>query len=107
MTAPLPIGLGASYIGAASEVPFVPGGNGSVPTQQLGIGFGTWTCNGVTGVNVVDPYITATSLIFVALLTVGGTVGAIPVVQTKTAGTGFTILGTASDTSVYAYIRVG
>ena len=107
MTAPAPIGLGASYIGAASEIPFVPGGNGSVPTQQLGLGYGTFTANGTSPVTVVDPYITATSLIIVALLTVGGTVGAIPVAQTKTAGTGFTILGTASDTSVYAYIRVG
>ncbi len=107
MTAPAPIGLGASAIGAASEIPFVPGGAGSVPTQQLGVGFGSFTLNGATGVNVVDPYITATSMIFVALYTVGGVVGAIPVVQTKTAGTGFNILGTASDTSVYAYIRIG
>lgn len=107
MTAPTPIGVGAANIGAASALPFVPMGNGSVPTQSLGIGYGTYTANGASGVTVVDPYITATSLIFVALLTVGGTVGAIPVVQTKTAGTGFTILGTASDTSVYAYIRVG
>lgn len=101
------IGLGASYLGGASEIGFVPGGNGSVPTQQLGVGYGTYVANGASGVTVVDANITATSLIFVALLTVGGTVGAIPVVQTKTAGTGFTILGTASDTSTYAYIRVG
>jgi hypothetical protein len=101
------IGSGAATLGAASVVGFVPGGQGSVPTQQLGVGYGTFICNGVTPVTVADANITATSLILVALLTVGGTVGAIPVPQTKTAGTGFTILGTASDTSVYAYIRIG
>lgn len=101
------VGVGASALGPLSTLGFALGGNGSVPTGQLSVGYGTWTANGTSAVTVVDSNITATSLIFVGLLTVGGTVGAIPVVKTKTAGTGFTIGGTASDTSVYGYIRVG
>ena len=64
---------------------------------------GTFTANGASVVTVVDAAITANSQILISLKTVGGTVGAIPVVKTKTAGTGFTVTGTASDTSVYAY----
>ena len=101
------IGSGAANLGAASEIPFVPGGNGSVPTQQLGVGYGTFVANGTSPVTVADPNITATSGIIPFLVTVGGTVGAIPVPQTKTAGTGFTVLGTASDTSTYGYLRIG
>lgn len=64
---------------------------------------GTFTCNGATNVTVTDANVTANSLIIIALKTVGGTVGAIPAVQTKTAGTGFTVKGTALDTSIYSY----
>jgi len=64
---------------------------------------GTVTLNGVTPVTVANAAITANSVIAVTLKTVGGTVGAAPVVDTITAGTGFTIKGTASDTSVYNY----
>lgn len=101
------VGVGASTLGALSTVGFSIGGQGSALSNQLNIGYGTWTCNGATGVDVVDPNITETSVILIGLLTVGGTVGAIPAVQTKTAGTGFNVKGTASDTSVYAYIRIG
>ena len=38
------------------------------------------------------------------LQTVGGTVGAYPSIKTRTNGTGFTVAGTASDTSTYAYV---
>jgi hypothetical protein len=61
----------------------------------------TFTCNGTTPVTVAAPEVTATSIIIPTLKTVGGTVGAIPAVKTITPGTGFTIAGTASDTSVY------
>jgi hypothetical protein len=64
---------------------------------------GTFVCNGVTPVTVTDAHVTATSNILVTLKTVGGTVGAIPAVKTITPGTGFTIAGTASDTSTYSY----
>lgn len=61
----------------------------------------TFTCNGTSAVTVAAPEVTPTSVIVVTLKTVGGTVGAIPAVKTITPGTGFTIAGTASDTSVY------
>jgi hypothetical protein len=60
---------------------------------------GTFVCNGATPVTVANANLTANSIILVTLKTVGGTVGAIPVPQTVTPGTGFTIAGTASDTS--------
>lgn len=70
-------------------------------------GGGTFTLNGATPVTVADVRIGAKSIIIIGLKTVGGTVGALPVVQTKTAATGFTIAGTASDTSVYSYVFLG
>jgi len=68
---------------------------------------GTFTCNGTSAVAVTDSKVTANSVIVVTLKTVGGTVGAVPSVKTITAGTGFTISGTASDTSVYNYRIIG
>jgi hypothetical protein len=64
---------------------------------------GTFTCNGATPVVVADTSIAITDTIAISLNTVGGTVGAVPAVKTITAGTGFTVAGTASDTSVYNY----
>ena len=64
---------------------------------------GTFTCNGATPVTVTEPNFTANSVVVISLKTVGGTVGAIPALQTVTPGTGFTVAGTASDTSVYNY----
>lgn len=68
---------------------------------------GTFTCNGTTAVTVVNAKVTANSTIIPTLKTVGGTVGAIPAVKTITPGTGFTIAGTALDTSVYNYRVIG
>lgn len=65
---------------------------------------GTFVCNGATPVTVADTDVDAGSNIVITLNTVGGTVGAIPAVQTITAGTGFTIAGTAGDTSTYNYL---
>ena len=67
------------------------------------IWFGTFVCNGVTPVTVQEPNISANCVVTITLKTVGGTVGAVPAIQTITAGTGFTVAGTASDTSTYAY----
>lgn len=67
----------------------------------------TFTCNGTTPVTVANTSVTANSLIWPTLKTVGGTVGAVPAVKTITPGTGFTIAGTASDTSVYNYAVIG
>lgn len=63
----------------------------------------TFTMNGATPVVVADTRVTANSIIIPTLKTVGGTVGALPSVKTITPGTGFTVAGTALDTSVYNY----
>jgi hypothetical protein len=68
---------------------------------------GTFVCNGVTGVTVADANVTANSAIIITLKTVGGTVGAVPAVKTITPTTGFTVAGTASDTSTYNYNILG
>lgn len=65
---------------------------------------GTFTCNGTNSVTVANKLVTPNTGIVITLKTVGGTVGAVPSVKTITAGTGFTVSGTASDTSVYNYI---
>lgn len=65
---------------------------------------GTFILNGATPVTIADTAVTANSHIIITLNTVGGTVGAIPVVETKTAGTGFTAQGTAADLSTYNYL---
>lgn len=67
---------------------------------------GQFTMNGATPVVVANKSVTPNSIIIPTLKTVGGTVGALPSVKTITPGTGFTIAGTASDTSVYNYIII-
>jgi len=64
---------------------------------------GTVTLNGATPVTVSNTSITANSGVVFTLKTVGGTVGAVPSIKTITPSTGFTVAGTASDTSVYNY----
>lgn len=75
--------------------------------QQITMTGGTFTCNGTTPVTVAEPTVTANSAIDITLKTVGGTVGAVPAIQTITPGTGFTVAGTALDTSVYNYLVTG
>jgi hypothetical protein len=81
--------------------------DGGPQMSQVQLTSGVFTLNGSVAVTVAAPNVTATSQILISLKTVGGTVGALPVVQTITAGTGFTILGTASDTSIYNYLILG
>lgn len=69
--------------------------------------FGEFTLDGATPVDVADTAVKAASMILIGLKTPAGTVGALPVVQTKTAGTGFNVVGTAADTSVYYYLLLG
>ena len=64
---------------------------------------GTVVLNGATPVTVANPGVDANTNIIFTLKTVGGTVGAVPAIQTITKGTGFTVAGTASDTSTYNY----
>ncbi len=65
---------------------------------------GTFVMNGATPVVVADADVSAGSMIIFTLDTVGGTVGAYPAIQTITPGTGFTVAGTAADTSTYRYV---
>lgn len=65
---------------------------------------GTFTLTGATPVTVAEPFITVNSAVIITLKTVGGTVGAVPAIQTITASTGFTVAGTAGDTSIYNYM---
>lgn len=64
---------------------------------------GTFTCNGVTPVSVSNTNVAITDCIIISLNTVGGTVGVVPIIQTITASSGFTVAGTALDSSVYNY----
>ena len=68
---------------------------------------GTFTADGATPVTVAEPNLTANSVVAISLKTVGGTVGAVPAIQTKTDGTWFTVAATDSDTSVYQYVVIG
>jgi hypothetical protein len=64
---------------------------------------GTVTLNGATPITVVAPLVTPNSSVHFTLKTVGGTVGAVPAIQTITVGVGFTVAGTAGDTSSYNF----
>ena len=68
---------------------------------------GSFVLNGATPVTVVAPLVTANSVIAISLKTVGGTVGVYPHIATITPGTGFTVVGTASDTSTMNYMIIG
>jgi hypothetical protein len=66
---------------------------------------GTVTLNGATPITVANALTTANSSIIFTLKTVGGTVSPnAPNVLTITPGTGFTVGGTAADTSIYNYV---
>lgn len=79
---------------AAKTLVLKQGANGAV---------GTFVCNGATPVTVNNTSVAITDTIIISLNTVGGTVGAVPSVKTITAATGFTVAGTAADTSTYNY----
>lgn len=79
---------------AAAGPVFKQGANGRV---------GTFVANGATPVTVNNTSVAVSDAIVISLNTVGGTVGAVPAIQTITAATGFTVAGTAGDTSTYNY----
>jgi len=87
---------------------FVDDGQTAELQRVLGVakGRGTVTLNGTSPQTIADGLITEDSIVLFTLKTVGGTVGAYPVVATITPGTGFTVKGTASDTSVYNYLVI-
>lgn len=85
----------------------VPIDNGGPEFTNIREAAGTVTANGATPVTVANANVTTGSVIIFTLKTVGGTVGAYPTVPTITAGTGFTFVATASDTSIYTYVILG
>lgn len=102
--------LPTTPISAGAVIPILPsvgGTGGAAAGQFLALGSGSFVANGATPVTVADVGVTLSSIIIPSLSVVGGAVGAIPRVVTITAGTGFTINGTASDTSTYNYLRFG
>ena len=66
---------------------------------------GTVTLSGGAG-TVTNTSVTAASMIFFGLQTASGTIAATPWAATITAGTGFTVAGTATDNSTWYYFIV-
>ncbi len=88
-------GLNVSKIG--SGVSIVSGANAKA---------GTFVANGATPVSVATTAFVAGSAVLISLKTVGGTVGALPHLATATPATGFTVVGTALDTSTYNWVII-
>lgn len=101
----------AGSLGAGSFTSITDTGNLTFTTQGAGIiqkqgangRANSLVLNGATPVIVTNTSFTTGDSVLISLATVGGTVGAIPHLQTVTYGTGFTVVGTASDTSTYNY----
>jgi hypothetical protein len=86
----------------------LPIDNGGPQFTNIRESAGTVTLNGATPVTVSNTNVTAGSVVIFTLKTVGGTVSPnAPNVLTITPGTGFTVGGTALDTSVYNWIVLG
>lgn len=102
VTPVLGVATGTS-LGLSGSVTFSTASAGIVLKQGANGTVGTFVANGTTPVTVSNTNVAVTDAIIVSLNTVGGTVGAVPSVKTITASTGFTIAGTASDTSTYNY----
>jgi hypothetical protein len=100
--------LTATTIGAAGNITETTVGSGFV--QKSGAGTaraGSFTLNGATAVTVTNTTVAITDFIGFSVNTPSGTVGAVPHVSTISAGVYFTVVGTASDTSLYNYTMIG
>lgn len=64
---------------------------------------GNFTLNGATPVSITNSSAAVGAIVLFGLRTPGGTVGNLPTVKTINAGVGFTVAGTAGDTSDYSY----
>lgn len=93
----------SAAITASGSLTFSAVASGIILKQGANGRVGTFVCNGVTPVTVGNTSVAITDAIIISLNTVGGTVGAVPAIQTITASTGFTVAGTALDTSTYNY----
>jgi hypothetical protein len=103
MAAPTIFQTGGPNLTGAPTKGFIAVDNGGPQATRMPIAAGTFIMNGATPVVVADTNVSAGSAFNFGLKTVGGTVGAYPSVKTVTPGTGFTVAGTAGDTSTYNY----
>lgn len=102
------ITTGIPGLGSAAKPAGLAVDNNSPEFSLLPIGGGTVILNGATPVVVADTRVKAGSVIIFSLKTVGGTVSPnAPNLLTVTPGTGFTVGGTALDTSTYNYAILG
>jgi hypothetical protein len=108
VAAPAPVAATTLTASGTSVLTGAVSGAGFVAAvNAVGAAKGTVVINGTAPATVADAAVTANSTIIFTLKTVGGTVGALPAIQTITPGTGFTVAGTASDTSTYNYAVIG
>lgn len=104
---------GVILIPANSSAQYLVTFTAAATVTMVGLGItnspviGTFTANGATTVTVANAAFSPGSSVIITLKTVGGTVGVLPHLLTATPGTGFTVSGTASDTSVYNYSILG
>jgi len=103
-------GLGKINLKPATDVTITTGNlvmntvaKGIVLKQGANGKCGTFVLNGATAVDISNTSIAVTDVIIISLNTVGGTVGVQPHIVTITAATGFSVIGTAGDTSTYNY----
>ena len=71
---------------------------------SLGPRYGSVTANNAGVVNVPLPSVTANSVVLLSVKTAVGANAGVAYVSSLTAGTGFSIVGGAADTSVYNYV---
>lgn len=90
-------------INSSGNLTFTAINAGVVQKQGSNGKVGTFVLNGTTTVTISNTSIAITDAIIISLNAVGGTVGVQPHVSSITAATGFTVIGTASDTSTYNY----
>lgn len=106
---PNPNVVGAQIISGEDGNTYVPAIN-SGPQSAVALypvkKRGTFVLNGATPVAVDYPAMALTTVIVPSFNTLGGTQGAAPVVVSITAGVGFSVAGTASDTSTYNWIAI-
>lgn len=101
---------GTSTLAAVSEsdnLTFTAVGKGIIQKTGTNGRAGLVTLTGTTAVTVSNTSIVTSDVIVFSLATVGGAVGAAPTIKTITAATGFTVAGTAGDTSTYNYCAFG
>ena len=76
------------------------GGTITLPAARVG----TFVCTGAGTITITNANMAATSNVTISMNAQGGTITTPPAMKTATAGTGFTVLCGATDTSTYNYV---